>query len=106
MKLETHLLIDDMRNLNADVIARTYEHGIMCLLGLHVTHLYLDHDLADEKTGYDLLKYMFNHAEKDYLVKMPRFIQLVTSNPVGLKNMSNFLTSNGYTTKDGRNFYK
>jgi hypothetical protein len=77
------------------------------LLSLSVTHLYLDHDLgpkSKDKTGLDILKFMFRYLWNCYRAKRPRFIQLVTSNPVGKQNMANILKDNGYKTKDGHNF--
>lgn len=104
---ELHLLIDDCRNLDdMDLIARTYSVGISCLIMLSVTHLYLDHDLGEEKTGYDILKFMADYSILGFKHKMPGFIQLVTSNPVGKENMKNLLISEGYSSKDGHNFYK
>ena len=106
---EFHLLIDDIRNLDdMDLIARTYNAGVSCLIMLSVTHLYLDHDLGEDQTGYDILKFMADHVLycKGFKNIMPSFIQLVTANPVGKENMKNLLISEGYSTKDGHNFYK
>lgn len=105
-EIQLHLLIDDIRDLNTDLIARTYEVGISCLLMLQVTHLYLDHDLGgpDGKTGYDILKFIFDPAVKEFKVDVPRFIQLVTQNPVGRINMEKLLKSEGYETINGINF--
>lgn len=81
------LLIDDMRDIEADIVARTYDEGIQALKtqGPFKT-LYLDHDLGDgqvpERTGYTVMCWLEEHPE--YL---PGEIILVTSNPVGRKNM-------------------
>jgi len=55
------LLVDDQRNLPADLVARTYNDGIEALRERHSDLLYLDHDLGDfsgvegrELTGYDV----------------------------------------------------
>ena len=83
------LLIDDMRNIPADVIARTFQEGIDALLTEGPFDiLYLDHDLADweeghrEKTGYDIMCFL---EENPHL--LPKQIILVTSNPVGRARM-------------------
>jgi hypothetical protein len=83
------LLIDDLRDIKADVIARTYDEGIAALKTQGpFTVLYLDHDLASydqygrEKTGYDVM--CFLEANLRYL---PASIIIVSSNPVGRKNM-------------------
>jgi hypothetical protein len=95
------LLIDDMREIEADVIARTFEAGIKALklLGPFET-LYLDHDLGevDETSGseswvtvdgqklpmngYGIM--CFLEANPHLL---PEKITIVSSNPVGRKNM-------------------
>ena len=78
------LLIDDIRNLEADVIARNYTEGIKQLqLNGPWDLLLLDHDLASfvngrEMTGYDVMCWLEQHLE--YL---PKSIQCVSANPVG-----------------------
>ena len=96
-----HVLIDDQKNLNTDIIARNYEAGLVLLVSnVKITHLYIDFDLGPGKTGYDLLKFGF----ANYLI--PEFVQLVTANPVGKKQMANLLFDNGYKSKDGVDYYK
>lgn len=60
----------------------------------HLTHnignvdiLSLDHDLGEELTGYDLVKFLV-----DYSFDFPRRIYLHTSNPVGRSNMYQLLS--------------
>lgn len=76
------LLIDDMRNIKADVVARTYLEGLRALISLGPFDiLYLDHDLGDSderRTGYGIMNFL--EANPQYL---PKKIELVTSNPVG-----------------------
>lgn len=79
------LLIDDLRNIKADVIARTYDEGIKALQSQHFNILYLDHDLGDtdeNKTGYGIM--VFLEENPKYL---PNKIILVTANPVGRNRM-------------------
>lgn len=97
------LLIDDERDLQCDVIARTAEAGkkMLAIGGWEV--LCLDHDLGDTEnnvTGYDICKWAIAN---DYL---PNEVQLVTSNPVGRENIAKILLSNGYKTKEGIDFIK
>lgn len=81
------LLIDDLRDIDADVIARTFEAGMYALqnegpFGI----LYLDHDLGDDNianTGYKIISWLEENQE--YL---PKKIVLVTSNPVGYAQMT------------------
>ena len=80
------LLIDDLRNINVDVTARTYDEGIKALeeQGPFDT-LYLDHDLGDpdpSKTGYGIMNFL-----EANLRLLPKEIVLVTANPVGRVRM-------------------
>ena len=96
---EFHLLIDDVRDYDVDLIARNARAGKAALI-MDVTHLYLDHDLGDvdEPTGYDVLVWAI---EADYL---PPNVFLVTANPVGRDRMVAALENAGYR-KDG-NWYR
>ena len=88
---ELHLLIDDAKNLGTmDVIARTYQEGVDALSTLPVTHLYLDHDLGEDKSGYDLINWAIENG------KVPPNVQIVSMNPVGRQNIERALISAGY----------
>ncbi len=80
------LLIDDLRNIPASVIARTYDDGIYALQNAGPFDiLYLDHDFGDpdpHKTGYGIMCWL--EANPAYL---PGKIELVTKNPVGRQQM-------------------
>jgi hypothetical protein len=90
------LLIDDMRSENhlrdvgmvimPTMVARTYEDAIYALTKLGPFDLvYLDHDLGDDdmdKTGYSIMCFLEENTQ--YL---PGQIEIVSSNPVGRKNM-------------------
>lgn len=80
------LLIDDMRDIQTDVIARTYDEGIEALQTKGpFDKLYLDHDLGEDdprKTGYGIMNFL--EANPKFL---PGKIILVTSNPVGRQQM-------------------
>lgn len=93
------LLIDDERTYGADIVARTYKAGLAVLRTKEITHLYLDHDLGGNKTGYDLLKEALNYA------LLPNKITLVTANPVGLINMKAFLIDCGYKSSEHNNTF-
>jgi hypothetical protein len=94
------LLIDDIRDLNVDVIARTPDAGkkLLALGGWEC--VFMDHDLGFDETGYDVTKWALAEGF------MPDKVQLVTSNPVGRQNMAKALLSYGYTSVDGTNFKK
>ncbi len=83
------LLIDDMRDIQADVIARTYDEGIDALENEgSFDILFLDHDLGCydengiETNGYHILCWL--EENREYL---PGKIVLVTANPVGRVRM-------------------
>ncbi len=95
-----HVLIDDCRNCYVDIIARTPEAGMEVLKHFvgQIECLYLDHDLGTETSGYDIAKWAMDNGY------MPPKVQLVTSNPVGRKNIENVLMDAGYIRKDFINF--
>lgn len=80
------ILIDDLRDIQADVVARTYDTGIQALQEQGPFDvLYLDHDFGDpdpRKTGYGVICWL--EANQKFL---PGEIKLVTANPVGRKQM-------------------
>jgi len=86
-----NLLIDDIRDLNVDVIARTGEAGINLLkTGLFST-VYLDYDLGHGVTGMavlmDALKYM-------------KEIIIVSGHPGGKAMMEEYLRKRDWTCFD------
>lgn len=93
------VLIDDVRDLNCDIIARDGQAGIKVLEAFkdEIEVLILDHDLGDSIDGTYICNYMLDHK-----IFPPR-IQLVTMNPVGRANMETILKSAGYNRKG--NFY-
>lgn len=93
------LLIDDMRDLGTDAIARNAQAGIAMLTAHKWECVCFDHDLGEQESGYDVMKWMLGNA-----IFPPR-IQLVTSNPVGRKNMAFLLDQYNYESKDNANFY-
>jgi len=83
------LLIDDIRNLKADVIARNHDEGLNQLtFNGPWDILLLDHDLASfdedgiEKTGYDIMCFLEEHPQF-----VPEDIVCVSGNPVGKKRI-------------------
>lgn len=89
------LLIDDTRDLNVDVIARTASAGRMLLGNHHWDCVMIDHDLGMNETGYDLI--MWALKEK----RLPKQVQIITRNSVGRQRMEAALLSAGYINKDG-----
>lgn len=95
------LIIDDVRDLNCEVIARTSEAGKKMLALGGWECVCFDHDLGeDNESGYDVLVWAI---EENLL---PCMVQLVTSNPVGRANMTAALEQDGYgISPDGVTFY-
>ena len=94
------LLIDDERNLNTEAVARNAASGKRMLEAGGWECVCFDHDLGEGESGYDVLVW---GLEKGLI---PDRVQLVTSNPVGRKNMRAALEAAGFNTIDGINFYR
>lgn len=93
------LLIDDVRDLGTEIIARTPEAARRMLALGGWECVCFDHDLGHEtENGYTILMWAL---ERDFLTSK---VQLVTSNPVGRQNMRMALEAAGYTTTDGVNY--
>jgi hypothetical protein len=96
------LLIDDLRNINVDFIARNAEAGRESLSRLNglLTHVVFDHDLGEEESGYDVLVWGLSRG------LIPQHVQLITDNPVGRDNMIAALVHDGYTSKNRLEYFK
>ena len=92
------LLIDDVRDLNADAIARTPEAGQRLLASGPWACLCLDHDLGAEQTGLDVLHWAIGHD------CLPQRVQLVTTNLTARSKMAAALHAAGYNSTDGLTF--
>ena len=90
------LYIDDIRfpeyfhQIGAEItVARTYDEAIQ-YLGDEYDVISLDHDLAEDKTGYDIAKYIVEHQ-----IPLVGF-RIHSANPVGKFNIQQLLTHYGY----------
>ena len=92
------ILVDDIRDLKADVICRTFNEGYDRLYLEKFDILYLDHDLGcwELKTGRDLNGALL--LERLYMaeIKLPGTIHLISDNPVGKARQKAFLEDIGY----------
>lgn len=95
------LFIDDIRNPfdyidNVDgvyvAIARTVHEALEELKDLTFDIIYFDHDLGEDRTGYDIAKYIVEHN-----IPINKGFKIVSSNPVGRFNISQLLKHYGYT---------
>ncbi len=99
MKEKFILLIDDERNIEADIICRNYDSAIKVLSqNILFSKILLDHDLASydeigrEKTGYDVACFLEEiFFEKD-LKDLPELI-CVSANPSGRKRIEQVFES-------------
>lgn len=102
---ELHLLIDDFRNVGEDVVCRTPHEGKAFLAENAVTHLYIDHDLGPDPDG--------NEYENGYKVVVwalenghcPTNVQIVSSNPVGRRNIEAALVEHGYVLRSDHKYW-
>jgi len=94
------LLIDDLRNIEADRVARTFDDGIVALRDEGPwDELFLDHDYGDpdpHKNGEGIMKFL---EENPGL--LPGNIILVTANPVGRQRME-VIIDKLYAAKEGK----
>lgn len=79
------------------IICRTYEQAVnqlnyICRTKSRV-YISFDHDLGEEKTGYDLAKYIIEHN-----ISIDGFL-VHSMNPVGRKNIVDLLVHYGYKNK-------
>jgi hypothetical protein len=86
------LLIDDFRDLPVDAIAKNSQTAKTLLKLKCWDKVYFDHDLGlnSEHDGYQIMNWAI---ENDLL---PKEVQLVTANPVGMRNMARALVAEGY----------
>lgn len=80
--------VDDLRQLiDCDIVIRNFTSAKIIIPNIldKITHLKLDHDLGEDKNGYDLLMWI---TTLDYRIPV---IELITSNPVGRERMKQCL---------------
>ena len=87
------LYVDDIRfphQIGAEItVARTYDEAIQYIDNSYDI-ISLDHDLGEEKTGYDIAKYIVENQIK------VRAVVIHSANPVGKFNINQLLTHYGY----------
>lgn len=99
-KKQIYIFIDDMRlppkgKGDWTVVSRSYETAIMAIEKYKDEELYIsfDHDLGENKTGYDIAKYL---VENNILAHY----QIHSANPVGRFNINQLLQHYGYQKFD------
>lgn len=90
----TYIWVDDVRNptIPEAIWCCNYKSAIETIERYKndTIILCLDHDLGEEKTGYDICKYIIENSIPISL------IQIHSANPVGRANMNQLLTHYGY----------
>lgn len=99
------VLVDDQRdNHRADIICRNARAALAVIRDIPdpIKVLYMDHDLGDGPSGYDVLKEALDWPKK----YQPREVALITMNPVGKERMVALLVENGYHRITGTDRYR
>ena len=104
------VLIDDMRNINADIICRNYDAAQRFLLVFlsNVTYLMLDNDLGEsdpKKDGYAIACWIEERHADFGEAALPNTIEIVTSNPAASAKMEQIFAKL-YEYRKGRVFSK
>lgn len=94
------LYLDDLRNPknNSFHVARNYQDCIDIIQFNTIEYLSLDHDLGEDKTGYDVAKFIVQKG-----IEIP-VINIHSANPVGRDNIKQLI--NRYFPKTEVTFEK
>lgn len=75
--------VDDCKPApNGCAVARTYDIALRMLRRYEYATLYLDHDLGEERTGYDLLMALIREN------RVPPRVECISWNPVGRQRIA------------------
>lgn len=92
-KEELKIFLDDERQEPKGWIKKSnYLQCIEILEQCKVSHLSLDHDLGEEKTGYDVVKWIEEKSFHDASYQPPIMI-IHSANPAGRQNMERGIAS-------------
>ena len=95
--MNLHLFVDDEKALpestDSDiwVLARTYNQAIELLKGIVFKTVSLDHDLGEEKTGYDIACWLEERQHENKPI--PTHIYAHSENPAGRINIERAIQS-------------
>lgn len=84
------LYIDDLRSPSGSwMVARTYNDAIAALDAFwnKIEEISVDHDLSEDKTGYDIAKYIEWQIEVNGRKPIPK-MYTHSANPAGSKNIN------------------
>ena len=94
-----YFLIDDVRNIEADLIARTYEGALAVMPLIHTTVETLGIDYMLDYCGINTGLKLLNKFHREGW--LPPNIQVVSSHPIGKKEIIQFLEMVGYKNDQG-----
>jgi len=87
------LFVDDIRPaMPGWMIVTNYQMAINFLSTMKVDIISLDHDLGEEKTGYDIAKWIEEKVATDPSYNPPHII-VHSANPVGCENIMRCINS-------------
>lgn len=74
------------------IVARSFDDAVKCIEnnGLPI-HISFDHDLGEEKTGYDFARYLVSKMLDEKIKVKPFTFSVHSANPVGVKNIGMYL---------------
>lgn len=79
---ETSLWVDDCKPApEGFAVARNYDDALKMLRRFDYAELYLDHDLGERRTGYDLLMQLISEN------RVPPRVECISWNPAGRKRI-------------------
>ena len=77
----------NFKNANLTIVSNYYQAYYELTTKNIFDYIFLDHDLGiNNGSGFDVAKLMY-----DYPLLTPKFIYIHSANPVGAKNMKNYL---------------
>ena len=89
------LWVDDSKPCpHGCAVARTYDDALRLLRRYSYEVLYLDHDLGEQRTGYDLLMQLIEDG------RVPPRVECISWNPVGRKRIAAALAEIGHSSED------
>jgi len=84
------LFLDDIRPCPSGfIVARSYNKAVLLIENELPEFISFDHDLGEEKSGYDLAKYVVEYCI-DKNIPIPRY-KVHSANPVGAENIRKLL---------------
>lgn len=94
--LNYKLFLDDLRMSAKEgwIVARSYNDAVTVIRTLGIPRtITFDHDLGDEKTGYDLAKFIIEYDMLHNDIDDTFDFSVHSANPIGAKNIESILNN-------------